>query len=360
MNFRAIASRYTQHIVRVTTLSLVATLAGVLPGAAQNTGTVTGTVTESESGAPIAGVTIRVVGGLQVATTRVDGGYRLQLVPGSYQLQAGMFGFAALTHPVTVSAGQSTTRDFSLAHSAVALDEIVAVGTRRVNRTVTESPVPVDVLPAAVIQTSGLIETSQILQRLAPSVNFPRTAIADGSDHLRPVTLRGLAPDQVLVLRERQAPPQHGAGARERHGGPRLHVRRPERDPGERDRPHRGAARRCRRAVRLGRDRRRGQHHSQIRRAARGDDHVRPRAERRERARLHGWRVHQRKCHVRRAVPSGRAPHVERRVSATANARIARTPMRGNSISRAIRATTTRRSSRAGRATATRATWAVS
>jgi iron complex outermembrane receptor protein len=178
----------------------VATLAGVLPGAAQTIGTVTGTVTQAESGAPIAGVTIRVVGGAQVATTRVDGTYRLQLVLGSHQLQAGMIGFAALTQPVNVSAGQSTTQDFSLAASAVLLDEIVAVGTRRVNRTVTESPVPVDVLPAAAIQNGGLIETSAILQRLAPSVNFPRTAIADGTDHLRPVTLRGLAPDQVLVL----------------------------------------------------------------------------------------------------------------------------------------------------------------
>jgi iron complex outermembrane receptor protein len=101
---------------------------------------------------------------------------------------------------VTVSAGQTTVQDVSLTQSAVPLDEIVAVGTRRLNRTVTESPVPVDVLPAAVIESTGLIETSQILQRLAPSVNFPRTAISDGTDHLRPVTLRGLAPDQVLVL----------------------------------------------------------------------------------------------------------------------------------------------------------------
>jgi iron complex outermembrane recepter protein len=203
MNFWAKASRCTQsptRPLRVTMWSLVAALVAVLPGAAQNVGTVTGKVTQTESGAPIAGVTIRVVGGAQVATTRVDGSYRLQLAPGSHQVQAGMIGFAAVTHPVTVTAGQSATQDFSLPPSAVQLDEIVAVGTRRANRTVTESPVPVDVLPAVAMQNGGLIETSQILQRLAPSVNFPRTAIADGTDHLRPVTLRGLAPDQVLVL----------------------------------------------------------------------------------------------------------------------------------------------------------------
>jgi iron complex outermembrane recepter protein len=56
------------------------------------------------------------------------------------------------------------------------------------------------VIPAVAIQNTGLTETAQIIQRLAPSVNFPRTSIADGTDHMRPVTLRGLAPDQVLVL----------------------------------------------------------------------------------------------------------------------------------------------------------------
>jgi iron complex outermembrane recepter protein len=105
-----------------------------------------------------------------------------------------------MTQPVTVVAGGTVTQNFALEQSVVQIGEIIALGTRRVDRTVTESPVPVDVIPAALIQNSGLIETSQILQRLAPSVNFPRTSIADGTDHMRPVTLRGLAPDQVLVL----------------------------------------------------------------------------------------------------------------------------------------------------------------
>ncbi|MGH7712716.1 MAG: TonB-dependent receptor plug domain-containing protein, partial [Gemmatimonadaceae bacterium] len=50
------------------------------------------------------------------------------------------------------------------------------------------------------LKSTGRTETAQILQTLAPSVNFPRTSIADGTDHTRPATLRGLAPDQVLVL----------------------------------------------------------------------------------------------------------------------------------------------------------------
>ena len=60
--------------------------------------------------------------------------------------------------------------------------------------------VPIDVLSAADIQLTGRTETAQIIQAVAPSFNFPRTSIGDGTDHIRPATLRGLAPDQTLVL----------------------------------------------------------------------------------------------------------------------------------------------------------------
>jgi iron complex outermembrane recepter protein len=170
------------------------------PGAAQTVGTVTGTVTHAQTGSAISGVAVRALGMPQVAITRPDGTYRLQLPAGTYELQAGVLGFAMASQTVRISAGANVAQNFSLTPSAVALDEIVALGTRRMDRTVTESPVPVDVISAAVIQNMGLSETAQILQRLTPSVNFPRTSIADGTDHLRPVTLRGLAPDQVLVL----------------------------------------------------------------------------------------------------------------------------------------------------------------
>ncbi|MGQ0560316.1 MAG: TonB-dependent receptor [Gemmatimonadota bacterium] len=175
-------------------------LAVTAAGLAQSTGSVVGVVTTGQGGAPISGVAIRVAGGSQVAIARGDGTYRLQLPAGQYEIQAAVIGYAAVSQTVTVSAGQTTTQNFSLAPSALPVDELVAIGTRRVNRTVTESPVPVDVVAAALIENVGLIETAQILQRLTPSVNFPRTSIADGTDHLRPVTLRGLAPDQVLVL----------------------------------------------------------------------------------------------------------------------------------------------------------------
>jgi iron complex outermembrane receptor protein len=80
------------------------------------------------------------------------------------------------------------------------IDEVVVTGTRVATRTQYESLSPVDVLPAATLQKQGTTELAEALATAAPSLDFPRPSITDGTDHIRPATLRGLAPDQTLVL----------------------------------------------------------------------------------------------------------------------------------------------------------------
>jgi len=80
------------------------------------------------------------------------------------------------------------------------VDEVVVTGTRVATRTRYESLAPVDVLPAETLQQQGTTELAEALSTAAPSLNFPRPSITDGTDHIRPATLRGLAPDQTLVL----------------------------------------------------------------------------------------------------------------------------------------------------------------
>ncbi|WP_284124133.1 TonB-dependent receptor plug domain-containing protein [Parerythrobacter aestuarii] len=77
---------------------------------------------------------------------------------------------------------------------------IIVTGTRRTDRTVTESTVPIDVIAADTLLNQGTTETNRLLNNLVPSFNFPQPSLTDGTDSLRPATLRGLAPDQVLVL----------------------------------------------------------------------------------------------------------------------------------------------------------------
>ena len=79
-------------------------------------------------------------------------------------------------------------------------DTIVVTGTRSADRTALETAVPVDVFPVSELTETGRVELNQILASTVPSFNFNQTAINDGTDIIRPATLRGLAPDQTLVL----------------------------------------------------------------------------------------------------------------------------------------------------------------
>ncbi|XQA70587.1 TonB-dependent receptor plug domain-containing protein [Xanthomonas sacchari] len=82
------------------------------------------------------------------------------------------------------------------------LDTVIVTGTRASGRTVLESTAPVDVLSAEDIRKAGVVngELGSALQALLPSFNFPRQSNSGGADHVRAAQLRGLSPDQVLVL----------------------------------------------------------------------------------------------------------------------------------------------------------------
>jgi iron complex outermembrane receptor protein len=95
---------------------------------------------------------------------------------------------------------QDSAPQDSNTEEATGVDAIIVTGTRRTDRTVADSTVPVDVISAEALLNSGQTETNKLLNQLVPSFNFPQPSLTDGTDSLRPATLRGLAPDQVLVL----------------------------------------------------------------------------------------------------------------------------------------------------------------
>jgi iron complex outermembrane recepter protein len=80
------------------------------------------------------------------------------------------------------------------------VDEVVTIGSRAIGRTATDIAVPVDVLSSDSLKQTGQTEVGRMLQTVAPSFNFSSSSISDGTDALRPATLRGLGPDQTLVL----------------------------------------------------------------------------------------------------------------------------------------------------------------
>ncbi len=174
----------------------------VIPAAlsAQRSGTITGKVTDQQTGAGLASARIYVVGHLVSGATGNDGTFRLTLPSGTQAIRVGAIGYATGRATVTVPAGGNVTQNFGLERAAVALEEVAVTGTRRAERSAIDQAVPVDVLTQEEIRLTGRTETAQILQTLAPSLNFPRATVADGTDHTRPATLRGLGADQVLVL----------------------------------------------------------------------------------------------------------------------------------------------------------------
>ena len=84
--------------------------------------------------------------------------------------------------------------------AASTLDTVIVTGTRVSNRTVAESQSPIDIISPETLTATGTVELATALARALPSLNFPRPAITDGTSGVRPAQLRGLSPDQVLVL----------------------------------------------------------------------------------------------------------------------------------------------------------------
>lgn len=80
------------------------------------------------------------------------------------------------------------------------LDTLIVTGTRVADRTVAESQSPIDVIGPEALEATGTVELATALARAVPSLNFPRPAINDGTDAMRPAQLRGLSPDHTLVL----------------------------------------------------------------------------------------------------------------------------------------------------------------
>ncbi|MCY7295006.1 TonB-dependent receptor plug domain-containing protein [Alteromonas sp. a30] len=99
------------------------------------------------------------------------------------------FGATPMTYAQSTSSSQADS-----------VEKIAVVGMRTPLRSIGDSPVPVDLISAEELSNTGFTELNQMVASLVPSYNFPRPSVTDGTDHVRPATLRGMSPDQVLVL----------------------------------------------------------------------------------------------------------------------------------------------------------------
>ena len=164
---------------------------------AQN-GSISGTVSDAD-GNPLAGANVSVEGTSMGAATINSGAYSISGVPaGSYTVTASYIGYESSNQSVDVSAG-SAQADFSLATSALAGADVFVTGTRAAGRTSMKSPTPIDGFDDLSLRRQGNGDLTETLKNQVPSFNAtPLTG--DGAAFVRPTSMRGLPPDNILVM----------------------------------------------------------------------------------------------------------------------------------------------------------------
>ncbi len=149
------------------------------------------------NGQPLAGVTILERGQANGTTSGADGSYSIRYASNDATIVFSYTGFT--TQEIKVNG--RTQLDVTLETDANVLDQVVVVGTRRANRVQTETPVPVDVINLSQVSvTTARADLTSLLNYAAPSFNHNKQSGSDGADHIDLATLRGLGPDQTLVL----------------------------------------------------------------------------------------------------------------------------------------------------------------
>ena len=155
---------------------------------------ITGTVADNK-GNRLEGVTVKLTSNKAAVATNKNGEFTINAKMGE-TLELSSIGFE--TKKVTI-----TTSNIMVELAAITseLQEVILVGSRGAGRVKTESPVPVDVIKLADVGVNtARMDLTSTLNYVAPSFNYNKQSGADGADHIDIGTLRGLGPDQTLVL----------------------------------------------------------------------------------------------------------------------------------------------------------------
>lgn len=155
---------------------------------------ISGTVKDSK-GIGIEGATVKIKATKIGTSTNKDGAFTISASENDV-LEIISVGFKTKTVEV-----KANSFNISLETLVEELQEIVLVGSRKGGRVKTESPVPVDVININQVGVpTAKMDLTSVLNYAAPSFNYNKQSGADGADHVDLGTLRGLGPDQTLVL----------------------------------------------------------------------------------------------------------------------------------------------------------------
>ena len=187
---------------RASLLSALAVLA--LAGALQaQTGTITGTVTDRDSGQPLGGARVQVIATTLATVTDARGTYTLRDVsPGTREVRVVMLGYASQAQTVRVESGQRLTLNWSLVAVPFSLDELVTTATgEQMSRQLGNAVSKVDV--ANLVPTAPVNNLSDVLGGRVAGVTVLQSSGAPGSAtriRIRGISSASLANDPLVYV----------------------------------------------------------------------------------------------------------------------------------------------------------------
>jgi iron complex outermembrane receptor protein len=168
---------------------------------AQETGTVTGTVTRAGEGAALSSVSVTVQATGQSTVTGADGKYTLRRVPaGPQTIVFRWLGYRPNQVDVTVEANSSVTADVGMEQVTIALTEIVVEGASRAPERIVEAPAAISVVPQEVLQSASITGQAPAALQTIPGVDVVQSGVNDFN-----VNARGFNSSltrRVLVLQD--------------------------------------------------------------------------------------------------------------------------------------------------------------
>lgn len=167
----------------------------VAPFFAFSQGVVTGTVYEASTGSPLAGANVIVKGTTTGAITDFDGKFTINVDAFPAILTVSSVGFS--NQEITVESPGNIEVSMQ---DGVELDAIILTGNRNKPRTILDSPVPIDNIGVAELQSTGQPTVDKMLTYKVPSFNSTNQTVSDATAHFDPADLRGLGPSRTLVL----------------------------------------------------------------------------------------------------------------------------------------------------------------
>ncbi|MCB8994799.1 MAG: TonB-dependent receptor [Bacteroidales bacterium] len=158
-----------------------------------------GTIKDRISQEPLTGANVYFENTYGGAVSDASGNFSLEIPAGSRNLIISYIGYKTVI--LSPSDYKDAVLNIEMDEDLISFSQgVVVVGSRTGNRSNIESSVPVDLFSSTVLDQTGQTDLSQQINSLAPSFYSTRLTYSDATDHMDPAALRGLNPDQTLIL----------------------------------------------------------------------------------------------------------------------------------------------------------------